>query len=129
MSPRLSSATPGQQLLREWQRLTQSGMQASRDASPEQALAWHEHALRVAHQLFHHAPAGVCDDDRLAAFVVAHLNLADCFNALRQPGSAGECIRCAHHHLLALTRDDDTSAALHAAACKHLRYTFAALLH
>ena len=64
MSPRLSSAAPGPQLLREWQRLTQSGMQASRDACPAKALAWHERALRVAHQLFHDAPAGVCDDDR-----------------------------------------------------------------
>ena len=127
MSPRLSSAAPGPQLLREWKRLTQSGIQASRDACPAKALAWHERALRVAHQLFHDAPAGVCDDDRLAAFVVAHLNLADCFNTLRQPSSAGECIHCAHHHLLALTQDDNASAALQAAAGRHLRYTFAAL--
>ena len=127
MSMHLLNACAGQRLLCEWQRLTQSGMQASRDDCPEQALAWHERALRVAHQLFHDAPAGVCDDDRLATFVVAHLNLADCFTILHQPGSAGECIQCAHHQLLALARDVHTSASMRAAASKHLRYTFAAL--
>ena len=127
MSAHLWGTDAGQQLLSEWQRLTQSGLQASRDDCPAQALAWHERALRVAHQLFHDAPAGVCDDDRLATFVVAHLNLADCFTTLRQPGSAVECIQCAHHQLLALTRDAHTNASLRAAASKHLRYIFAAL--
>jgi hypothetical protein len=127
MSSRFPSSVSGPLLLREWERLTQTGVEASRDNRPEQALAWHGHALRVAHQLFHDAPAGVCADDRLAAFVVAHLNLADCLNTLSQPVSAGECIHCAHHQLLALTRDDHASADLRSAACKHLHHTFAAL--
>ena len=127
MSAQFLNNDAGQRLLYEWQRLTQSGLQASRDDCPAQALAWHERALRVAHQLFHDAPAGVCDDDRLATFVVAHLNLADCFTTLRQPGSAGECIQCAHHQLLALAHDAQTKASLRAVASKHLRYTFAAL--
>ena len=40
MSSRFPSSVSGPLLLREWERLTQTGVEASRDNRPEQALAW-----------------------------------------------------------------------------------------
>ena len=115
-------------LLDEWKRLTSAGVDAHRTRCAAHALAWHEQALRVAHELLYsEEESNVSDDDRLAAFVIAHLNLAECFEALDQPTSAAECLHCAHHRLSALMHNEDVSESMRMAACKHIRYTYAAL--
>ncbi|MFT3814670.1 MAG: hypothetical protein QM740_15040 [Acidovorax sp.] len=116
----------GHPLLDEWERLTRAGLEASRAHCVVHALAWHRQALRVAHQLME-AQAGVAEDDRLAAFVVAHLNLADCHADMNQPDAAAECLHCAHHTLLALLRDEAQPEPMRQAAARHVRETFAAL--
>ncbi|MBF5005634.1 hypothetical protein [Diaphorobacter caeni] len=123
-SPSTASA-----LLAEWRRLTLEGNDARQTQCVAHALAWHEQALRVAHQLlFRHAGSiEVTHDDRLAAFVVAHLNLAECLEAMDQKAQAAECLRCAHHRLVALMQSEDESEAMRLAACHHIRYTWAAL--
>jgi len=116
--------TTSHPLLQEWQRLTREGLEAYRAHCMAHALAWHQRALRVAQQLMD-TPAGVADDDRLAAFVVAHLNLADCHAGMNQPSEAQACLHCAQHRLLALLRDEARPQALRQAAARHLRATLA----
>lgn len=114
-------------LLQEWQRLTREGLEAHRAHCVVHALVWHQRALQVAHQLME-LPADVADDDRLAAFVVAHLNLADCHADMNQPAAAADCVGCAHRRLLALLHDEAQPPTLRQAAARHLRETLAALL-
>ena len=116
-------------LLGEWRQLTNAVINATREHCTVQALAWHEKALRVAHRLLSHVEevSDVSDDDRLAAFVVAHLNLAECLQATDQSASAGECLRCAHNRLTRMLQGDDASDSMRVAASKHIRYTYAAL--
>ncbi|WP_395027213.1 hypothetical protein [Comamonas odontotermitis] len=113
-------------LLDEWKRLTQAGLQASRAHCAAHALTWHVKALRVANRLLLQSFDGVADDDRLAAFVVAHLNIADCYADMGQLSEAAECVDCAHHRLLALLQDEATPHPLRQAAYRHLHQTFAA---
>lgn len=115
-------------LMDEWKRLTSAGVDAHRAHCAAHALAWHEQALRVAHELLYGEEGiNVSDDDRLAAFVIAHLNLAECFEALDQSASAEECLHCAHHRLAALMHSPTAPESMRMAACKHIRYTWTAL--
>ncbi len=116
-------------LLTEWRQLTREGIDASRAHCAVQALTLHEQALRVAHRLLNADDAAfdVSDDDRLAAFVVAHLNLAECLQATDQASSAGECLRCAHNRLTRILQDEAERESMRLAASKHIRYTYAAL--
>ena len=118
---------PPSPLLHEWQRLTREGLAASQAHRLMHALAWYERALQVARQLLAHADADMPDDDRLAAFVVAHLNLADCHTDMNHPACAAVCLSGAHRQLVALMRSEAEPVALRLAACRHLRQTFAAL--
>lgn len=113
-------------LLGEWKRLTSVGLEASRTHCAAHALAWHVQALRIGHRLLQCAEADVAADDRLAAFVVAHLNIADCYASLNQPGTAAECVNCAHRKLVSLLQDEATAEPLRQAACRQLHQTFAA---
>lgn len=119
--------TPEHPLLREWQRLTRQGLAASRAHCVAHALTWHTRALGVARQLLAHAEDGIAADDRLAAYVVAHLNLADCYAGMDQPASAAECLCRAHHKLMALLHSDTAPPSLRMAAARHLHHTHAAL--
>lgn len=113
-------------LLEEWKRLTQAGLQASRAHCAAHALTWHVKALRVANRLLLQPFDGVADDDRLAAFVVAHLNIADCYTDMGQHSEAAECVDCAHHRLLRFLQDEATPYPLRQAAYRQLHQTFAA---
>lgn len=113
-------------LLEEWKLLTNAGLQASRAHCAAHALTWHVRALRVANRLLLQPSNGVTDDDRLAAFIVAHLNVADCYADLGQHSDAMECVNCAHHKLIGLLHDEATPDPLRRAAYRHLHQTFAA---
>lgn len=115
------------ELLDEWQRVTREGLNAKRESCVAHALAWHEQALRIAHRLMSDESITVSDDDRLAAYVVAHMNLADCYSALYERDNAADCLSCAHHHLLNLLTSAEASEALQAAAYRHLRESYAAM--
>jgi hypothetical protein len=91
------------------------------------ALAWYEQALQVANQLMAHPDAPLSDDDRLAAFVIAHLNLADCYEDMDQPGCAAVALSRVHRKLVALMQQADEDGPLRLAACRHMRQTFSAL--
>ncbi|MBB6578335.1 hypothetical protein HNP33_002416 [Comamonas odontotermitis] len=114
-------------LLDEWKRLTVAGLQASQAHCAAHALTWHVQALRVANQLLQPCHGGA-DDDRLAALIVAHLNIADCYTDLGQPEEAMQCVSCAHHKLLGLVHGEATPVPLRQAAYRHLHQTFAALI-
>lgn len=114
-------------LLAEWRRVTAEGLNASRAQCLAHALAWHQQALQIAHHLFHHVSSGIADDDRLAAFIVAHINLADCYAALGECNDAVDCLCCAHHQLLSLVASDSTPEPMRMAAYRHLRESQAAM--
>lgn len=90
------------------------------DAIP--ALPEHEAGAR--REVFRPVPPS---PDRLAAFVVAHLNIADCYADMGQPSSAAECLSCAHHKLMALLHGDTVPESLQIAASRQLHQTYAAL--
>ncbi|HRP20500.1 MAG TPA: hypothetical protein PK925_07710 [Alicycliphilus sp.] len=114
-------------LLHEWKRLTQEGLAASRACCAAHAMVWNVRALRVANQLLADPEEDIADDDRLAAFVVAHLNIADCYADMGQPSSAAECLSCAHHKLMALLHGNTVPESLQIAASRQLHQTYAAL--
>lgn len=130
-----ANPAPQSPLLLEWQRLTREGLAASRAHCLIHALAWYEQALQVARQLIAEplaakatdTPSAADADNRLAAFVIAHLNLADCYEDMEQPGCAAVCLSRVHRKLATLVQQDATCALLRLAACRHLRQTFAAL--
>lgn len=114
-------------LLTQWQQLTRAGVQASRSHQPMQATALHQQALAIAQQLFAADADAGADDDRVAAFVVSHLNLADAYLATDQRGAAAECLCSAHEELLATLQDETLRPSLRIAAGHHRRETHAAL--
>lgn len=98
---------------------------------PGEARRLYQRALALAHRLLAcpSAPSHeVRDDDRVAAFVVTHLNLADSLAGAGLTAQAAGCLCDAHRTLAALRHDDNTPAALQLAACRHSRETHAALL-
>ena len=115
-------------LLHEWKMLMDQGLHASRGHEPAQAQVLYQHALTFAQQLLV-CPAGhVTDDDRVAAFVVSSLNLAESLVDMDQVVDAVLCLSEAHRTLMALLRSEATSASLQQAACRHSRETHAALV-
>ena len=118
---------PENSLLHEWKRLTNEGLAASRSRCVAHAMGWYLRALQVAHRLLTHLDPDVMDDDRLAAYVIAHLNIADCYSAMNEPANAAECLSCAHHKLVALLQSHEASHSLQIAASRQLRHTYAAL--
>ncbi|MGC4008437.1 MAG: hypothetical protein QM805_05250 [Pseudomonas sp.] len=124
------SAAHGSQhaLLQDWQALMRSGLDASRSHAPAQARAHYLHALAIARQLLAGPPGDVADDDRVAAFVVTHLNLAESLADSGQPAAAVAYLCGAHRTLMQLLRDTASPAPLQMAACRHSRETHAALI-
>ncbi len=115
-------------LLHEWKALMDQGLHASRGHEPAQAQMLYRHALAFAQQLLA-GPAGqVTDDDRVAAFVVTSLNLAESLVDMEQMAEAVLCLSGAHRTLMALLRNETTSMSLQQAICRHGRETHAALV-
>ncbi|MBB3181234.1 hypothetical protein [Variovorax sp. Sphag1AA] len=67
-------------------------------------------------------------DDRVAAFVVTHLNLADLHAEAENPALAADYLCTAHCALMSLLRDPGADRSLQQAALRHSRETHAALL-
>lgn len=115
--------------LGHWAFLTRRALDAGRAGRLEIALAGHVQALWLAEALVGSA-AGLArePDDRLAALVVSHHNLADLYR-LRGPASQALLHLCEPQRLLlALAGRDDQPPAVRVAARRHLRETHSALL-
>lgn len=123
---------PDSPSLRCWEALTQRGLAACRGGQPAVALHWYRHALRMAQALLAGPFCDACDarsaDDRMAAFVVSHLNLADLYRDGDEPNQSLAHVNHAHQVLIALMRDPQAPPALREAACRHSRETQVALL-
>lgn len=116
-------------LLRDWKSLMDAASRAWHSRAHTQAMQLHQRALTLAQALMTcTATSEVADDDRVAAFVVTHLNLADLLDRDGQTLAAGECLCNAHCFLLALLNTPDLCASLHGAVARHLRETHLALM-
>lgn len=92
------------------------------------ALRHTRQALVIARSLLDESPPSVPVEDRVAALVVSHHNLADLYQAAHLPDQAVAHLCQAHATLMALCRDDTIGTALRQAAWRHTRETHAALL-
>lgn len=126
-SPHGIHDAPENSLLYEWKRLTNEGLAASRAHCVAHAMGWYLRALQVAHRILTNPEPDVMDDDRLAAYVIAHLNIADCYSVMKEPSNAAECLSCAHLKLVSLLQSPEVSASLQIAASRQLRHTYASL--
>ena len=115
-------------LLRRWQQHSRAGLAASLAHQPALALAHHTQAVQVAHALLAEADvADVADDDRCAAFVVGHLNLADSLADLDMPTQARECLLGAAAALQTWLGEPARAASAPLLAGRHLHHLLAAL--
>ncbi|WP_423458581.1 hypothetical protein [Ottowia sp. VDI28] len=114
-------------LLAEWRRFTNEGLAASQAHCVAHAVTWHARALQVAHHLMARPQPGIAEDDLVAAFLVAHVNLADCHAEMGQTVDAADCLYCAHHKLMALLHSETAPEAMQLAAGKQLHMSHAAL--
>ena len=113
--------------LHAWEDLMRRGLEAARRGQPGLAEGLCLRALLIAQSLL----AGAGDeraDDRMAAFVVTHLNLADLHRDADRPHDAVDHLCAAHRTLMEMLRDARTDPALQQAAFRHSRETHAALL-
>lgn len=117
------SSQPQPVLLCEWKSWVEMGLAAARRPAPAEARAHYLQALELAQTLLAAEPGEVADDDRLAAFVVTHLNLADSCVDAGQPDAAVLYLCRTHRTLLALPCDEAAPEPLRQAACRHLRQT------
>ena len=123
-------------LLRSWQQHSRAGLAASLAHQPALALAHHTQAVQVAHALLA-LPKGdvadvtnaadAADDDRCAAFVVGHLNLADSLADLDMPAQARECLLDAAAALQAWLGEPARATGAPWLASRHLHHLLAAL--
>jgi hypothetical protein len=111
----------------EWQSLMRRGCDAARCGNTALAGHLYQQSLVIAQSLMAHG-RGFSADDRLAAFVVTHLNLADLHNDLEEPHAAVAHLCGAHETLMALVRDPHGDHDMQQAAFRHSRETHAALL-
>ncbi|MGB3071862.1 MAG: hypothetical protein WBC18_25180 [Ottowia sp.] len=115
-------------LLPEWKALMRRGMNADRGRAPEQAQALYLLARDIAQTLLEGSADPMPADDRVAAFVVTHLNLSDSFSDAGQPEAAVPHLCSAHRKLIALLVVDGVASDLRQAAWRHSRETHAALI-
>lgn len=116
-------------LLREWKAQMRQGVEASRGHEPLAARNFYLQALDLAQALLDEPACAVLDeDDRLAAFVVSHLNLAESLADGGDAAGARHQLCSAHRRLMDLLREPGTACALQRAACRHSRETHAALI-
>lgn len=124
-----SLAPSGQPGLSEWKSLARQGMQARRSGNIPGAQGFYLQALHLAQALLQASYGSSCStDDRMAAFVVSHLNLADLHAELDEITTAANWLCKAHQTLMDCLCDPQADAELQQAACRHSRETHAALL-
>ncbi|MDO9438456.1 hypothetical protein [Hydrogenophaga sp.] len=124
-----AEASASAHLLGNWETLMREGVQASRGGNAATARRLYLQALDIAQTLLaFQACDGSGADNRVAAFVVSHLNLADAYRDADQTPQALAHVCNAHHTLMALMRDAEASPALQQAARRHSRDTHTALL-
>ncbi|WP_157667529.1 hypothetical protein [Comamonas serinivorans] len=124
--PTKPESVPDHPLLARWQRLSRAGLDHSRAHRPLPALIRHDEATQVARQLLDLPVGEVVDDHRVAAFIVAHLNLAGCHVDLGQTASAAQCLQAAWQDLTHRLHDDTAPAALQGAIGRQLHHLLAA---
>jgi len=113
-------------LLSAWKRHTRTALAATLEHRHLSAQQHYRHAQQLSLQLLGAEPRDIADDDRVAAFVVAHLNLADAFAVAGQPGSSSECLHEAQKTLMSLLQQGCTSPFLSLAIYRHLPQLLAA---
>ncbi|NIF82885.1 hypothetical protein F3J24_05120 [Comamonas sp. Tr-654] len=113
-------------LLSAWKRHTRTALAATLDHRHLLAQEHYRHAQQLGLQLISAEPGDIADDDRVTAFVVAHLNLADAFAAAGQPGSSSECLHEAQQTLMSLQQQGCASPSLSLAIYRHLPQLLAA---
>ena len=122
-------STADAQPLRAWEMLMREGVAAARGGRFGAAEDLYQRALELARGLLYlDAPGGGHEDDRVAAFVVSRLNLADLYRDADRTDAAVAHLCAAHRTLMALLRNGQTPQALRQAAFRHSRETHAALL-
>lgn len=131
MNPSFSASNvmdpPADGGLLAWERLMRRGVDAARCGHLLLAEGLYLQALGVAQPLLDTGCAERADD-RIAAFVVTHLNLSDLHRDAERIEDAVAHLCVAHCRLMALLRDPQTEPALQQAACRHSRETHAALV-
>jgi hypothetical protein len=131
MNPSFSAAEaleePTIGVLRTWERAMRRGVDAARGGHLRLAEDFYLQALGLAQPLL---DAGCAEraDDRIAAFVVTHLNLSDLHRDAERTEDAVAHLCVAHCRLMALLRDPQAEPALQHAARRHSRETHAALV-
>ena len=106
-----------------------TGTDAARCGQVLLAESLYLEALALASNLLD--PATACDepaDDRVAAFVVTHLNLADLHAQEQHTATAAAYLCTAHRALMSLLGGAGIDPSLQRAALRHSRETHAALL-
>ncbi len=106
-----------------------TGTDAARCGQAVLAEGLYLKALALSRALLDHSPVGEDGaDDRVAAFVVTHLNLADLHADGEQTALAAAYLCAAHRALMSLLRDPGADPLLQQAALRHSRETHGALL-
>ena len=113
--------------LRSWQQHSRAGLAASLAHQPALALVHHTRAVQDARSLLALPDGEVADDDRCAAFVVGHLNLAECQAELDWPAQARHCLLDAAAALQAWMAESGRAADVPLLAGRHLHQLLAAL--
>src|SRR6187402_1939304 len=113
--------------LSSWERVMRAALAASRAAQSLAALDGYEQALDIARRLIEEPPEGRAGDC-VAAFVVAHHNLADLELERGRMDHAVAHLCAAHETLLKLFVDTTRNPTLQQAALRHSRETHVALL-
>ncbi|MGJ7491318.1 hypothetical protein [Variovorax sp. ZT4R33] len=112
-----------------WEGLMRRGIEAAREGRADRAEALYCRALDLAQRLLDAPDAPPASaDDRIAALVVSHLNLADLYRDADRMEAGVAQLCTAHRALMALLRDRRAGPALQLAACRHSRETHAALV-
>lgn len=123
----LASVRPLPPGLPEWEQLMRSACDARRGGQAALAEAACRQALAIAQALLAGGEASRADD-RVAAFVVTHLQLADLHLDADRVRDAAAHLCTVHCTLMALLRSPATEPLLQQAAFRHSRETHAALL-
>ena len=113
-------------LLSAWKEQTRTALAAALEHRHFSALEHYRHAQQLGLQLLVAESGDIADDDRIAAFVVAHLNLADALAEADRAGAAFECLHEAQQTLMPFLQQDSSSQSLNLAIYRHLPQLLAA---
>lgn len=112
--------------LSAWKQQTRTALAATLEHRHVSALEHYRHAQQLGLRLLVAESGDIADDDRIAAFVVAHLNLADALAEADRAGAAFECLHEAQQTLMPFLQQDSTSPSLSLAIYRHLPQLLAA---